>query len=392
MPNYRIHAVSRRLAEIGASAADHLAAQRQALDIVREHLRFDAGAFSTVDPATLLWTSCVVVGVDPDPSREALVFENEYQQKDLHKIADLARLSSPVGRLSRVAPDARSRSPRYQALRSAGVTDELRCALVDGNDCWGSIELYRSDTSDMFTDADEDVAAELSEDLARMIRLSLLRQAGASPASVDDPPGILVLTGSGSIEAMSPDCERWINEIGSNGQVPPAIRSLITNMPSSENGFRTATVPRRSGGWLRIHATRVFSSDGEKTSVVIEPLKVATLADTVARAYGFTVREREIITCMARGLSTKEIADAMEISPHTVNDHAKSVFRKAGVQSRQQLIATLFFDHCLPMRQENAIPGPYGWFLNQGVSGAHELKPSTARDGHSDAHPVRRQR
>ncbi|GAA2805656.1 hypothetical protein GCM10010470_46140 [Saccharopolyspora taberi] len=45
---------------------------------------------------------------------------------------------------------------------------------------------------------------------------------------------------------------------------------------------------------------------------------------------------------MAGGLPTAEIAASLFISPHTVRDHLKAVFGKAGVSSRGELVARLF--------------------------------------------------
>lgn len=50
-----------------------------------------------------------------------------------------------------------------------------------------------------------------------------------------------------------------------------------------------------------------------------------------------TPREAEILTQLRAGLSTKAIAQALSISPHTVNVHTKRLFKKMGVNSREQI-------------------------------------------------------
>jgi DNA-binding NarL/FixJ family response regulator len=46
-----------------------------------------------------------------------------------------------------------------------------------------------------------------------------------------------------------------------------------------------------------------------------------------------TEREREVLTMIARGLSTKEIASALDIGQRTVETHRANLMRKLGVKS-----------------------------------------------------------
>lgn len=46
-----------------------------------------------------------------------------------------------------------------------------------------------------------------------------------------------------------------------------------------------------------------------------------------------SVRENEILAAVARGLTNKEIADALNISVHTVISHRKNITRKTGIKT-----------------------------------------------------------
>ena len=47
-----------------------------------------------------------------------------------------------------------------------------------------------------------------------------------------------------------------------------------------------------------------------------------------------------------------QAAQRLAISPHTVNDHLKSIFDKTGTRTRGELSATLFFGEHLPRIQK----------------------------------------
>jgi DNA-binding CsgD family transcriptional regulator len=51
---------------------------------------------------------------------------------------------------------------------------------------------------------------------------------------------------------------------------------------------------------------------------------------------GLTAREIEVLRLLARGLSTREIADALVISRKTARNHVQHIYAKAGVCNRAQ--------------------------------------------------------
>jgi DNA-binding NarL/FixJ family response regulator len=51
-----------------------------------------------------------------------------------------------------------------------------------------------------------------------------------------------------------------------------------------------------------------------------------------------TVRERDVLTALACGLSDKEIADRLYVSHETVRTHMVNVLGKLGVSSRLQAL------------------------------------------------------
>jgi DNA-binding NarL/FixJ family response regulator len=49
-------------------------------------------------------------------------------------------------------------------------------------------------------------------------------------------------------------------------------------------------------------------------------------------------REMEVLSCVVRGISNKEIAMTLGINHQTVKDHVTSILRKFGVKDRMQAV------------------------------------------------------
>lgn len=60
--------------------------------------------------------------------------------------------------------------------------------------------------------------------------------------------------------------------------------------------------------------------------------------ETDAEIQSLTVREKEIISLVAKGLSNKEISEKLYVSELTVKTHLKNIFKKLNVSSRTQAI------------------------------------------------------
>ncbi|MCP9984529.1 helix-turn-helix domain-containing protein [Actinomadura madurae] len=78
---------------------------------------------------------------------------------------------------------------------------------------------------------------------------------------------------------------------------------------------------------------------------MLEAARPAEMAPLMVDAYGFTDSERRVTELVAKGLSTRQIANRLHVSSYTVQDHLKSIFAKSGSGSRGDLIARLFLDH-----------------------------------------------
>ena len=60
--------------------------------------------------------------------------------------------------------------------------------------------------------------------------------------------------------------------------------------------------------------------------------------DNRTRSYRISRREKEIIACVSKEMSNKQIADVLFISPRTVENHKRNLFQKLGVKNSVGLL------------------------------------------------------
>jgi DNA-binding CsgD family transcriptional regulator len=82
-------------------------------------------------------------------------------------------------------------------------------------------------------------------------------------------------------------------------------------------------------------------ADRRDIAVTIEPASPHDRLAVFVRAMGLSPRETELVGHVVAGSDSLDIARRLSLSPHTVQDHLKSVFAKTGSHSRRELVAML---------------------------------------------------
>jgi DNA-binding CsgD family transcriptional regulator len=126
--------------------------------------------------------------------------------------------------------------------------------------------------------------------------------------------------------------------------IPAAAYNLGAALVASEAGIPVgepwARLHLGGGRWVTGRAGRIGSGpEGQDVAVSIEPSTPAERTDLFARAHALSARETEVLGLLARGMDSREMANALVLSEHTVNDHVKAVLAKTGTRTRQQLLA-----------------------------------------------------
>ena len=57
-----------------------------------------------------------------------------------------------------------------------------------------------------------------------------------------------------------------------------------------------------------------------------------------AAAFGLSPRESEVLSHLATGADTRQVAGELFLSEHTVQDHLKAIFAKTGSHNRRVLL------------------------------------------------------
>jgi DNA-binding CsgD family transcriptional regulator len=135
--------------------------------------------------------------------------------------------------------------------------------------------------------------------------------------------GILLLGTTGRLERASPEARkilaRWFGRFAS-------------------------VLPVELAAWLRTPFPREPHSieRGGARLVVEAPTRGAlVLREEHPAAASLTRREREVLSRVAEGMSTNEIAQALWVTPGTVSKHLEHIYRKLGVTGRTAALAAL---------------------------------------------------
>jgi DNA-binding CsgD family transcriptional regulator len=221
-----------------------------------------------------------------------------------------------------------------------------------------------------FNEAEAEFVATVVRSFGVGMRLGILAGA-ASVTDVPNGPSVLVVDGDDELVQVSVDAEAMFEHLDWGdwrgwAALPQALLSLVAGARGHGAGEypHAARVRLRSpsGTWLVAHASLLAGRDGRRSSVVItiEEARPPEIVPLVVAAYGLTPREQDVVRVVLKGVDTAEVARTLHMSSYTVQDHLKSIFAKAGVRSRRELTAKVYFDQYAPRLGQDLAPS--GWF------------------------------
>jgi DNA-binding CsgD family transcriptional regulator len=335
-----------RLDRLSESRLDCESLRLEAIVDLQHTIGFDRWCWPLADPETLLPLSGLAVhdfGPGVPRSLELEYSGNDYAAKNF-----LARRADSAGSLSAETGGDLARSPRWdEVMRPAGIGDVAAVACRDSLGCWGWIEAYRDVGDRPFTADELELLANVGPRLGSALRRSVIVPSESSSVE-PSPPGVIVLDRDLRLLSWTAGARAWIDALPSArlfaawGMLPSVVYPAATLARSATPTGAHALLRAVDGRWVMIEAAPL--EGGQHDAEIAVSLRAATAAETfdlLCRVYALSGRERDVVALLVEGLDTHAITEQLFISPHTVQDHLKSVFDKIGIHSRRELLATL---------------------------------------------------
>jgi DNA-binding CsgD family transcriptional regulator len=333
---------------------------------------FVAGCLSTLDPATAMVSGTLKVEALAGYNDADLTWARiEYGADDPTALRSMVREGRTSLGVHRETHGEVERSVWMAELMipQFGFRDEARVVFTDHGGAWGSMSLFRGSDDDVFSGAELEFLASLAPLFTRGIRTGLIAQLGAGTPVAAIGPAVIIVDAGDRIVSHSPDAEALYARMTTiSGGTDPLIivQALVTSARRTAGGqparLSRLRVRTADGAWLVLQAAPLVGDEQRRGDVVvsIEEARPQEVLELVAGAFGLTAREREVVALVVRGDDTRRIAAALHLSPYTVQDHLKSIFAKAGVASRRELVAKIYLDQYVPRQGERVSPD--GWY------------------------------
>jgi len=333
-----------RFRRICGEDADDRALRIALLGELGRSVPFDAHVWVLTDPATEVGSSPVAdipaLGDLPGIVRaKYLTAVNRWTALAAGEVASAAATTG----------GDRSASPIWSAASGYGVDDIVSTVFRDSFGCWGFLDLWR--VGGAFTDDERSVLRELAAVATEALRRRVADSFHGAPDGTGPPahgPAVILLSDDLVLLTRTPQAEADLRAIlpteHDRVPVPASAWNVAAQLLAVEAGvddhLPSARVHLRGGEWCTFGAARLQGHPGSGSiAVSIERTPVAARVDLFGRAIGLTDREAQLLGELVRGGDTRALADRLHVSPHTVQDHLKSMFAKSGVRTRPALVA-----------------------------------------------------
>jgi DNA-binding CsgD family transcriptional regulator len=268
-------------------------------------------------------------------------------------ISDFLRLVVALGQAQRaelvLEPNGGAPSFSYVTGEATGPATTVR--LDAGRDFTASLHVGRE------TRFGEETIAMLSSALTAILdRHRLISQTSILRAALDaTTSSVLLFDGRGDIVYANPPADRLLSlqtedELlaETEGEARQPLFTLLGTLVE-----RVSASPRPTAVWkgrLRTDDGRIMACEvthlpreearADAVVILLQPIgaEPEIMIDAFSSEHGLSRREHEVLQLLVEGATTAAMADSLGISPHTIRDHLKNLYRKTGTNSRSELL------------------------------------------------------
>lgn len=369
-----------RIRDASRTAPDSASFRQEVLDAVAAYVPFDATCFAGTDPHVLAPTSLTTRGYD-DVRAYAMAVDVEFgETAEAGSFESMAQDGVPIQTLRAVADGRPHRTRRYaELLKPYGLAEEIRMVMRGGDGLiWGAATMSRR-VGHPFRGEDEQVLASVLTEIGDGLRTMLFRDSIVRRSADVDGPAFAILGPENDFESATPAALALLERLAWGpagepvGLAPAAAAAARLRSSGLENIVLRACT--RDGEWLVLRAGGYDDQHPpRRVAMTIERAQPPEIVSLMAAAYGLTARECQVLLLSLRGETRNEMARTLHISPYTVQDHLKSIFAKAGVNSRRSLVARLVNTECLPRIASGVTVQPDGWFAARSPAGQGDIR------------------
>jgi DNA-binding CsgD family transcriptional regulator len=349
-----------RLIASDASSIGLLA--RRTLEAIDSAVPFDDGALFGVDPSTLVLNRLLAYrGTAPDALRDWVrdVYLVAREPGAMHFPTLLASGGGAAAyhedteRWLRVPPPpVPSRALRDGwRLWDSPPGGVVRYGLAHRRRWVAALQLSRLEPGSGFRPGELEILDRAAPTLARAL-VAQLASPGTPAAGERPRAGQLVFDGDRRLVSMSASAEAWLARLadadapaatpGGQPSIPVAVQALVSHLAGSAQSSGRITASDVDGRRVAVLAERAVRLDPERSEELSGGYAVSlSSAPLDAGGSDLTGAQWAVAQAVARGLSDREIAASLQVSPATVHEHVGALHRLLGTSTRARLVAEL---------------------------------------------------
>jgi len=344
---------------IAADASDAGLLARRALDAIDTAVPFDDGAIFGIDHGSRVFNRLLAYrGAEPDALRGWIrdVYLVAREPGAMHfptllASGGVAAYHEEAERWLRAPPPPVPARMLREAWRqwespAGGV---FRYGLAHPRRWIAALQLSRLEPGAGFRPGELELIDRIAPTLARALAERMASPSRPEPGG-DPPAGHLSFDERRRVVSISESGALWLSSLAegdageagdsTRGGVPVAVQALLSRLAGSDDRAARLTATAADGRPVELTAERAVRLDPERSEEIAGGYSVRVSRASLD-ASALTGAQWAVAEAVARGLSDREMADALQISPATVHEHVAALHELLGTSTRPRLVAEL---------------------------------------------------